>query len=172
MNKDQKKLGLLCFSSQPGKSVKTFCEGTFRQEVEMPIRDLLATGILDKVLVVVMTNRESAESEVTFVEYCQGEGLPPHVFSPTSIAVTTLLSDERKAGRVDSLNVWHLNSDMAMQHAASFLKNQGVGRIVVKYSRIDFPTPSDLAMLFQSMEFEDRELLILAGRDEKVVECV
>lgn len=160
----KKKLGLVCFVSQPGKTTQTFCGATFNEQVEIPIRALLVTGILHKVLVVVMcSDKDSPKVEKSFREYLHEEGLPLHTFTPTSVAVHDNLRDEWEKGRVDALNVMHPEIMSATRYATAFIKGQGVERILVKFPSDGFPTEEKLRLLSEDMEANNQSFLIIGA---------
>ena len=162
----KKKLGLVVFVSQSGKTTQTFCGATFNEQVEKPIRALLAVeGLVQKIVVVAMcSNDGSPDSEKIFMDYVPEEGLPMHTFTPTSVAVRNHLRDEWEKGHVDTRNISHFfGMPSAIRDATTFIKGQGSEMVVVKVSGQSFPTVEELSTLREVMEATGQDFAILGA---------
>ncbi len=165
MTPESKKLGLICFASQPGSSFSTFSDEKFRNDVERPIRELLATGVLHLVVVVVMCEKHSPYAENTEERHVREEGVPAHAFSPTSDAVMRILHDECTKGRVHALNVWNVRPQDAASFAKRYLQGQGAQRVMVKFQNIGFPDAEMFVRLNEFMVCTSRDLLVFGAEE-------
>lgn len=163
MDTGSKKLGLICFASQPGSSFSTFSDEKFRNEVERPIRELLATGVLHLVLVVVMCEKHSPYAENTEERHVREEGVPAHAFSPTSDAVMRMLHDEYTKGRVHALNVWNTRLQDAASFAKRYINGQGDQNVMVKFPNTEFPDAEMFVRLNEFMVGTSRDHLVFGA---------
>lgn len=141
-----KKFGILYFVSQAGATDATFDERRFQREVFEPIELALEIQkLIDFVLVVVPCGKGVPNAELPTHEIVEDEGLPEHIFTPTSRAVCLHMHHRIGQGKVDFLNVSWQDKKICLDHAEQFMKNQGVEYcFIVDRQNSRFPSPEEL----------------------------
>lgn len=144
-----KKLGLVCFSSQPRASRSTFKSEVFIETVAKPIQRLLDESVAH-IRVVVMVNTRSPWAEITSmsIQNCR----PIIAFStPTLDALLKTFPEEIKSGRISLEVARALNTGDAEQRAIASLVEQKISPVVVKRISQPFPTPDEISVLHRLM---------------------
>ncbi len=154
-------LTVVFFYMQSGATMETYDKERFLNEVALPIRGLLATpSIVESVIITTLSSTKYKHGEIFERRLVSEDGPPPHLFSPTSDAVSKNLRGPIKEGKVAFLSIEHLSEKSAIEYMVGFAFASGTRRVLVLRHGMQLPSRGVLRVLYEKMLKDGRRSLV------------
>ncbi len=155
------KLTVVFFSMQPGATMESFDKERFINEAVLPIRDILAPPcFVGSIIIVTLSSVKYKFGEVFVRRLSSEDGPPPHLFSPTSDAVSKHLSGPIREGKVTYFNLEHLSEESAIDYMTDFAFAGGAQQVIVLRHGMRLPPRGMLRILHEKMLMDERRSIV------------